>query len=114
MDIYKLLSAAADYGFPMLVSSYLLIRMEGRIERLSANIEKPIARTARKASHAVPVYPKPHIKQKPRFLHLVKIRAIFILHPPGAPPEAPRESFPARAKAGCRRAQYASCQSPLP
>ena len=39
MDIDKLLSAAADYGFPMLVSSYLLVRMEGRIERLSANIE---------------------------------------------------------------------------
>ena len=69
MDIDKLLSAAADYGFPMLVSSYLLIRMEGRIERLSANIEKPIVRTARKASHAVPVYPKPYIKQKPRFLN---------------------------------------------
>ena len=27
------------YAFPMLVSSYLLVRMEGRIERLSANIE---------------------------------------------------------------------------
>ena len=39
MDIDKLLSAAADYGFPMLVSSYLLVRMEGRIEKLSANIE---------------------------------------------------------------------------
>ena len=39
MDIAKLLSAAADYGFPMLVSSYLLVRMEGRIEKLSANIE---------------------------------------------------------------------------
>ena len=38
MDIDKLLSAAADYGFPMLVSSYLLVRMEGRIEKLSANI----------------------------------------------------------------------------
>ena len=33
MDIDKLLSAAADYGFPMLVSSYLLVRMEGRIEK---------------------------------------------------------------------------------
>ena len=113
MDIDKLLSAA-DYGFPMLVSSYLLIRMEGRIERLSANIEKTIARTARKASHAVPVYPKPHIKQKPRFLHLVKIRAIFILHPPDVLPEAPRESFPAHAKAGYRHARYASCQFLLP
>lgn len=114
MDIDKLLSAAADYGFPILVSSYLLIRMEGRIERLSTNIEKPIARTARKAIHAVPVYPKPHIKQKPRFLHLVKIGVIIILHPPDVLPEAPRESFPARAKAGCRHARYASCQFLLP
>lgn len=40
MDIDKLLSAAADYGFPMLVSSYLLVRMEKRIEALSANIDK--------------------------------------------------------------------------
>ncbi|WP_277248268.1 YvrJ family protein [Phascolarctobacterium succinatutens] len=27
------------YAFPMLVSSYLLVRMEGRIEKLSANID---------------------------------------------------------------------------
>jgi len=27
------------YAFPMLVSSYLLIRMEGRIEKLSTNID---------------------------------------------------------------------------
>lgn len=39
MEFERLLSAAADYGFPMLASSYLLIRMEGRIEKLSANIE---------------------------------------------------------------------------
>ena len=39
MEFDRLLSAAADDGFPMLVSSYLLIRMEGRIEKLSANIE---------------------------------------------------------------------------
>ena len=39
MEFDRLLSAVADYGFPMLVSSYLLIRMEGRIEKLSANIE---------------------------------------------------------------------------
>ncbi len=39
MDIDKLLAAAADYGFPMLVSSYLLVRMESKIERLSANID---------------------------------------------------------------------------
>ena len=40
MDIDKLLSAAADYGFPMLVSSYLLVRMEKKIEALSTNIDK--------------------------------------------------------------------------
>lgn len=39
MEFERLLSAAADYGFPMLVSSYLPVRMEGRIEKLSANIE---------------------------------------------------------------------------
>ena len=39
MEFERLLSAAADYGFPMLVSSYLLVRMDGRIEKLSANIE---------------------------------------------------------------------------
>ena len=39
MEFDRLLSAAADYGFPMLVSSYLLLRMEGRIEKLSANID---------------------------------------------------------------------------
>ena len=39
MEFERLLSAAADYGFPMLVSSYLLVRLEGRIEKLSANIE---------------------------------------------------------------------------
>ena len=39
MEFDRLLSAAADYGCPMLVSSYLLVRMEGRIEKLSANID---------------------------------------------------------------------------
>ena len=39
MEFDRLLSAAADYGFPMLVSSYLLVRMEGRIEKLSVNID---------------------------------------------------------------------------
>ncbi len=39
MEFDRLLSAVADYGFPMLISSYLLVRMEGRIEKLSANIE---------------------------------------------------------------------------
>ena len=40
MDMDKLLSAAADYGFPMLVSSYLLVRMEKKIEALSTNIDR--------------------------------------------------------------------------
>ena len=39
MELDRFLSAAADYGFPMLVSSYLLVRMEGRIEKLSSNID---------------------------------------------------------------------------
>ncbi|WP_303710807.1 YvrJ family protein [Phascolarctobacterium succinatutens] len=39
MEFDRLLSAAADYGFPMLVSSYFLVRMEGRIEKLSTNID---------------------------------------------------------------------------
>ena len=39
MEFDRLLSAAADYGFHMLISSYLLVRMEGRIEKLSANID---------------------------------------------------------------------------
>ena len=39
MEFDRLLSAVADYGFPMLVSSYLLVRMEGRIEKLSTNID---------------------------------------------------------------------------
>ena len=39
MEFDRLLSAAADYGFPMLISSYLLVRMEGKIEKLSANID---------------------------------------------------------------------------
>ena len=39
MEFDRLLSAAADYGFPMLVSSYLLVRMEGKIEKLSTNID---------------------------------------------------------------------------
>lgn len=39
MEFERLLSAAADYGFTMLISSYLLVRMEGRIEKLSANID---------------------------------------------------------------------------
>ena len=39
MEMEKLLTAAADYGFPMLVSCYLLIRMENKIDKLSADID---------------------------------------------------------------------------
>lgn len=39
MELEKFLTAAADYGFPMLVSSYLLLRMESKLDKLSANIE---------------------------------------------------------------------------
>lgn len=39
MEFEKLLSAAAEYGFPMLVSWYLLVRMEAKLDKLSSNIE---------------------------------------------------------------------------
>ena len=39
MELVQFLAAAADYGFPMLVGAYLLIRMENKIDKLSANIE---------------------------------------------------------------------------
>lgn len=33
-----MLATVGDYGFPMLVSCYLLVRMESKIDKLSANI----------------------------------------------------------------------------
>ena len=39
MDMDQLLIAAANYGFPMMVSSYLLVRMEGKLDKLSSNID---------------------------------------------------------------------------
>ncbi|MDY4920229.1 MAG: YvrJ family protein [Phascolarctobacterium sp.] len=39
MDMDTLLTAAANYGFPMAISAYLLIRMESKIDQLSANID---------------------------------------------------------------------------
>ena len=39
MELDQMLPAAANYGFPMLVSCYLLVRMEGKIDQLSANID---------------------------------------------------------------------------
>ena len=34
----QLLSYASSYGFPMVVSAYLLVRIEGRLETLAASI----------------------------------------------------------------------------
>ena len=39
MELDQMLTAAANYGFPMLVSCYLLVRMESKIDQLSANID---------------------------------------------------------------------------
>lgn len=39
MEAEQLINAIGNYGFPMIVSCYLLIRMETKIEKLSNNIE---------------------------------------------------------------------------
>ena len=39
MEVTEMLIAAANYGFPMLVSCYLLVRMENKIDQLSTNID---------------------------------------------------------------------------
>ena len=39
MELDQMLTTAANYGFPMLVSCYLLVRMENKIDQLSANID---------------------------------------------------------------------------
>ena len=39
MELDQMLTAAANYGFPMLVSYYLLVRKESKSEQLSANID---------------------------------------------------------------------------
>ena len=39
MELDQRLTAAANYAFPMLVSCYLLVRMESKIDQLSANID---------------------------------------------------------------------------
>ncbi|MDU2063401.1 MAG: YvrJ family protein [Sporomusaceae bacterium] len=38
MDVAPLLTAAANYGFPMVVSIYLLVRIEKRLDALSDSI----------------------------------------------------------------------------
>ena len=39
MEVTEMLTAAANYGCPMLVSCYLLVRMENKIDQLSTNID---------------------------------------------------------------------------
>ena len=34
----QLLSYCSSYGFPMVVAAYLLVRIEGRLEKLAASI----------------------------------------------------------------------------
>lgn len=38
MDLETLLSQVANYGFPMVLSWYLLVRMECRLDRLTDSI----------------------------------------------------------------------------
>lgn len=36
----QLLGYAANYGFPMVISIFLLVRIEGKLEKLSASISE--------------------------------------------------------------------------
>ena len=38
MDITQLLTAIANFGFPIVVAAFLLIRTEGKLEKLTAAI----------------------------------------------------------------------------
>lgn len=40
MSPEQIMASLADYGFPMALSCYLLVRMESRLEKLSAVIEE--------------------------------------------------------------------------
>lgn len=39
MELEQLLLNAANYGFPMVVSWYLLVRTESKLDKLSSNID---------------------------------------------------------------------------
>ena len=41
MDITPLLTAIANFGFPIVVVAFLLIRTEGKLEKLTAAIADP-------------------------------------------------------------------------
>lgn len=40
MEITEILQHASNYGFPMLISCYLLVRMESRMEALTQALNK--------------------------------------------------------------------------
>lgn len=40
MELNEIAVWIADYGFPMALSWYLLVRMESKLDKLSAGIEK--------------------------------------------------------------------------
>ena len=39
MDVEQLITGVTNYGFPIFLSWYLLPRMEGKLDKLNANIE---------------------------------------------------------------------------
>ena len=56
MDMETLLPQVANYGFPMVLSWYLLVRMEGRLDRLTDSINslaRSIAAGKRRSSGCV-------------------------------------------------------------
>lgn len=48
MKMEQLLGYAANFGFPALMCTYLLIRIEGKLEQLSASIQELAKVIARK------------------------------------------------------------------
>lgn len=39
MEAEQILTGVANYGFPICISWYLLVRMEGKLDKLSLNID---------------------------------------------------------------------------
>ena len=39
MEMEQLFLGIANYGFPICISWYLLVRMEGKLDKLSSNID---------------------------------------------------------------------------
>ncbi|MCQ2363666.1 MAG: YvrJ family protein [Acidaminococcaceae bacterium] len=40
MELNEILQSASNYGFPMLISCYLLVRMESRMQELTNALNK--------------------------------------------------------------------------